>query len=71
MYQMALFRFTRVVFSVSASLFLLNATIEHHMEQHRVQEPDLVSLFMRSIYVDDVSAGADDDDLAFQFYTRS
>ena len=41
------------------------------MEQHRVQEPDLVSLFMRSIYVDDVSAGADDDDLAFQFYTRS
>ena len=64
-------RFTRVVFGVSASPFLLNATIRHHMEQHRAQEPDLISLFMRSIYVDDVSAGADDDDSAFQFYTRS
>jgi len=64
-------RLTRVVFGVSASSFLLNATIKHHMEQHRVQEPDLISLFMRSIYFDDVSPGADDDDSAFQFYTRS
>ena len=64
-------RFTRVVFGVSASPFLLNATIKHHMEQYSVQEPDLVSLFMRSIYVDDISAGADDDDSAFQFFTRS
>ncbi|XP_065917691.1 uncharacterized protein [Dysidea avara] len=64
-------RFTRVVFGVSSSPFLLNATIKHHMEQFSVHDPDLTSLFMRSIYVDDISAGADDDDSAFQFYTRS
>ena len=45
--DVTVFRFTGVVFSVSASLFLLNATIKHHMEQHKAQEPDLVSLFMR------------------------
>lgn len=64
-------RFTRVVFGVSASPFLLNATIKHHIEQYSVHDPDLTSLFMRSIYVDDISAGADDDDSAFEFYTKS
>ena len=64
--EVTVHRFTRVVFGVSV---VLNSTIKHHMEQHRAQEPDLIaSSFMRSIYV---SAGADDDELAFQFYTRS
>ena len=70
--DVTVFRFTRVVFGVSASLFLLNATIKHHMEQHRAQEPDLSQLVYEiNIYVDDVGAGADDDDSAFQFHTRS
>ena len=64
-------RFTRVVFSVSASPFLLNATIKHHVEQYSAEYPKLVSLLIRSIYVDDVSFGADDEESAFELYTRS
>lgn len=33
--------------------------------------PELIHLFMRSIYVDDVSFGADDDDSAFELFTKS
>ena len=64
-------RFTRVVFGVSASPFLLNATIKHHVEQYSAEYPELTSLFMRSIYVDDVSFGADDEESAFELYTKS
>ena len=35
-------QFTRVVFGVSASPFLLNATISHHMERYRSTDPSFV-----------------------------
>ena len=69
--EVTVLRFTRVVFGVSASPFLLNATIKHHMERSSTEYPELVSLFMRSIYVDDVSYGADDEDTAFELYMKS
>ena len=69
--EVTVLRFTRVVFGVSASPFLLNATINHHMERYSTECPELVSLFMRSIYVDDVSYGADDEDTAFELYMKS
>ena len=59
-------RFTRVVFGVSASPFLLNATINHHLEKYRNSHPDLVNTLLRSIYVDDVTYGADGEDEAYQ-----
>ena len=51
--------FTRVVFGVSASPFLLNATINHHLEKYLNRYPDLINTLLRSIYVDDVTYGAD------------
>ena len=65
------YRFTRVVFVVSSSLFLLNATIKHHLEQYNKTCPQFVQSFLRSVYVDDVSFGADDDDNAYELYTKS
>ena len=64
-------RFTRVVFGVSSSPFLLNATIKHHVERFASDDPQLVSLFLQSIYVDDIVFGADSEEDAYELYSRS
>ena len=52
------FRFTRVVFGVSSSPFLLNATINHHIEAFRETDSAFVNRFLSSIYVDDLCQDA-------------
>ena len=52
-------RFTRVVFGVSSSPFLLNATIRYHIENTEA-DTELVSKLTKSFYVDDLIAGAGD-----------
>ena len=64
-------RFTRVVFGVSSSPFLLNATISHHIEQYRAQDPAFVEAFMRAVYVDDLNSGGNDDKSAYTLYKKS
>ena len=57
-------RFARVVFGVSSSPFLLNATLQHHMEHYRNSDPSFVNKFVRSIYVDDLTSGSDTEEEA-------
>lgn len=64
-------RFTRVVFGVSSSPFLLNATIRFHLDRHVSTQPDLMARLKRSFYVDDVVTGANDEDEAFELYETS
>lgn len=52
-------RFTRVVFGVNSSPFLLNAMIDHHMKNYQEIDPLFVDKFLSSIFVDDVSLGSD------------
>jgi hypothetical protein len=54
-YDIWTLRFTRVVFGVSCSSFLLNGTIYHHMESFRNEDPLFVDKFLLSIYVDNVT----------------
>ena len=61
-------RFTRVVFGVSSSPFLLNATLQHHLRSYSLSNPTLVESLSRSMYVDDIVTGADTDAEAFQLY---
>ena len=64
-------RFTRVVFGVSSSPFLLNATIRHHIEQYRCEDPKFVDAFLRAIYVDDLNSGGNGDDSVYMLYKKA
>ena len=64
-------KFTRVVFGVSSSPFLLNATIKHHLEKFLVTHPETVTSILQSIYVDDVVFGAKDEESAYKLYRES
>ena len=64
-------RFTRVVFGVTSSPFLLNATIRHHLEEFTSTCADLVTKLVKSFYVDDVVTGIRDEDQAYTLYETS
>ncbi|XP_068756729.1 uncharacterized protein [Montipora capricornis] len=64
-------RFTRVVFGVSSSPFLLNATVRHHVKRYEEEDPEFVQTFLRSVYVDDLNSGGDTDEEAYQLYVKS
>ena len=63
-------RFARVVFGVSSSPFILNATIKHHMDKYRHTDEVFVDNFLPSIYVDNVSFGADTAEAGYELYLR-
>ena len=69
--RVVVLRFTRVMFGVSASPFLLNATLKHHIEKYRKEDPSFVDTFTRSLYGDDITYGANDDVEAYKLYSRS
>ena len=63
-------RFTRVVFGVCSSPFLLNATLKHHIERYKNEDPEFVDQFLRSVYVDDLSSGAADNNPTYELYLK-
>ena len=64
-------RFARVVFGVSASPFLLNATIRHHLSQFLDSDPEFVQSLQRSLYVDDVANGGRNTAEALELFTKA
>ena len=68
--QIVIYRFTRVVFGVTASPFLLNGMIKHLIERYSKEDPEFVQKFLSGIYVDDLSSGAADDDAAYGLYIK-
>ena len=66
--EVCIMRFARVVFGVSSSPFLLNATVRYHLEHFRESHPELVQNLLRSTYVDDIITGADSEDEALNLY---
>ena len=69
--ELVVLRFTRVVFGVNCSPFLLNATIDHHMRKYQEVDPLFVDKFLSSIYVDDVSLGSNDVESTYELYLKS
>ena len=65
-------RFTRIVFVVNSSSFLLIVTIDHHMLKYQEINPLFVDQFqfLSSVYVDDVSLGSNDMESTYKLYLK-
>ena len=55
--EVEILRFTRVVFGLAPSPFLLNGVIQQHLELWRPRLPESVSEALKSLYVDDFISG--------------
>ena len=69
--QPEVYRMTRVVFGVTASPFLLQATIRKHLELYEGSDPDLVAILRRDIYCDDLITSVDTAEDADRLKSRS
>ena len=65
------YRFTRVVFGLNASPFLLNATIRHHLARYSESDPRFTSKLAKSFYVDDLVTGENTVSKAFELFEKS
>lgn len=70
-YDIQVLRFTRVVFGVSSSPFLLNATIRKHVEGYSKGHQPMMAKLVSSFYVDDMVCGAEEEEEALELYQNS
>lgn len=68
--ELVIYRFCRVVFGVNASPFLLNATLQRHINHYRADDTFVENL-LQSFYVDDLVSGERDEEEAFWLYKKS
>ena len=55
--QVTTLRFTRALFGLGPSPFLLGGVIQQHLENHRAEDPKCIEEIERSLYVDDLISG--------------
>ena len=55
--KVEVYRFTRAMFGLVQSPFLLGGTLEHHLHSVKDHYPEEVSEILRSLYVDDIITG--------------
>ncbi|XP_057310539.1 uncharacterized protein LOC130648503 [Hydractinia symbiolongicarpus] len=66
-----IYRYTRVIFGMNASQFLLAASIIKHLKKYQSADPDFVLAFLENLYVDDSIGGGDTSDQVFTFYQKA
>ena len=57
--EIEVLRFTRALFGLAPSPFLLGGVIQHHLENYRTVYPEIVSEIEKSLYVDDLISGGE------------
>ena len=65
------YRFCRVVFGVTSSPFLLNATIKQHLQKYANGNPELIKALLNSLYVDDMTSGESTVEREFDLFVNS
>jgi len=66
-----IYRFCRVVFGVTSSPFLLNATIKQHLQKYANGHPELVKALLNSLYVHDMTSGESTVERGFDLFVNS
>ena len=66
------FRFTRILFGMNCSPFLMNGTIRHHVTKNYMEsDPEFVRTFLESLYVDDLNSGGNDEVDTYELFKKS
>ena len=65
------YRFNRLVFGLRPSPSILGETIAHHLNLYRQSEPEMYELLRRTLYVDDLLIGEENDENGFLVYQKS
>lgn len=58
--QIETYRFTRALFGLVQSPFILGGTLQQHLESYKNQYPEEVFQILKSLYVDDIISGGRD-----------
>ena len=69
--EMITYHFTRVVFRVSCSPYLLNATLKYHIQKYAETHPEISNKLIYSLYASNVNSGAHDVQEAEELYERA
>ena len=65
------YRFNRLVFGLRPSPSILGETIAHHLNFYKQSEPEMYELLRKSLYVDDLLTGEENDENGFVVYQKS
>ncbi|GBM80707.1 hypothetical protein AVEN_137226-1 [Araneus ventricosus] len=65
-----IYRFTRVLFGVSSSPFMLAATVKHHLRKYQGIYPETSEFLNNCIYVDDIIGGHQNTEDAYRTSTE-
>ena len=69
-----IYRFTRVLFGLMCSAFLLNGTLKHHFQSDWIRnmfEKFILEKLLRDLHVDELAICFNNGKLAFSFYENS
>ena len=69
--KIVIYRLLRVVFRLTISPFLLNATIRHHLSKCIQFERNFVEKFLEDLYVDDTTSGTKSIEEGKGFYVKA
>ena len=69
--ELVIYRFLRLVFGLTSSPFILNATIRHHLQKFSSSDSEFVQRFLEDLYVDDCTSGCRSVEEGKEFYEKS
>ena len=68
--EVILLRYTRLVFGLVCSPFILNVTLRNHLAKYESIDPEFVNTVVKALYVDDFASGKNSVKGCFELYRK-